>query len=654
MFNNQLRFMLIVLGFVLFLSSFFVLFEAINSSSRLLRDIKEKHYRFFTIAEDIRKDVLQHQSDVYLFLIYRHSFGKKFHFTVLDDVDVKLKSLGSISKELKINEASLTITSLHKRIENYKKTEKGLVQNFLKKKSRTSDDYLLEYKFRATQIHEVLDELTQLASQNFLNGVNNLALTVERSKHYIYFVLLSGLMILLVSFANLIRHNRKYASQLRRAVEAEKRQKELQEEVVSYSSNLEVEVAKKSSEVSYRYYHNSLTNLPNRLKLTEDIEVCKEPKLVLFNIDKFQHFNDYFGSKRGDNVIIFLANKLNYLTEAPLTLFHLSGDEFGVLGDDSVSKDRFFEKTMKIFEQIKTFEVVESENKVVLNITAGFALSSGGVFSKADIALKRAKQENRDYLVYDDKKRIRENFLKHLNQLRELSYAISRDRMQIYLQPICDAKSKAIEKYEVLVRMLDSKGEVLAPVAFLEVAKEAKLYPKITEIVFAKTMELVNQGKIKCSMNISIDDILNKKTRTMILKGLEKSDYSQNLTFELLESENIEKYDKVQDFINEVKALNAKLAIDDFGTGYSNFDHLMHLDVNFLKIDGSLVKGLEDDLLSQNFVRAMVGFAKELGIKTVAEYVASEGIYELLLDYGIDYVQGYWLGKPEPVSFYIK
>lgn len=651
--RGRLRYLLIFIGLILFFVSFIVSMQTIQSSSDLLEEIKDKHYKLFSLTEQIRKKIQKHEADIYAYIIMKHNFKKEYTYSNLFNIDNDIDMLHSLIQNLKVDDALSVVERISKRLVAYSYIEKELLETFADSQEEDSIDAISAFSSVTAKFHEDFGSLTNLAKQTFLSGVKELTDSIDSAQFQIVFVLIGGTIIIVITFLNLIRHNKKYAIQLERAKLAEKKQYELQVELVAHSHSLEKEVEKKTKEVTYRYYHSSLSNLPNRYKLMEDIKKCKETKLMLVNIDKFQHFNDYFGTKRGDKAILQLANALDNMVDIPYRLYHMGADEFAVLAGDAVTQDSFEHYCQMLFDQVKTFELIELENRLLLNISAGIAMHEDDIFAKADIALKEAKKTKRGLVQYNEHKRIRENFLKNFNQVSEITQAINHNRIEIFLQPICHAADKKVYKYEVLARMINSSGQLVPPIEFLTVAKEARLYATISRMIFIQMLQLIETKQVKCSFNISIDDILDEESRELFVSRLSQFEYAEYVSFELLESENIEEYEEVRDFIEEVRALGASFAIDDFGTGYSNFDHLLHLDINYLKIDGSLVKMIEEDKASQLFVAAMVKFAKEMGIKTVAEYVSSESIYDQLVTYGIDFVQGYWLGKPEKPSFYL-
>jgi len=196
--------------------------------------------------------------------------------------------------------------------------------------------------------------------------------------------------------------------------------------------------------------------------------------------------------------------------------------------------------------------------------------------------------------------------------------------------------------------MKDKDGSILLPEAFLKISKKARFYRFITKIMLDKSLEIFKDKPFEFSINLSIEDIIDVKTHDLIMSRLRHNPLtSERLVFELVETEGIENYDVVKDFISEVKEFGCKIAIDDFGVGYSNFEHLLQLNIDYIKIDASLIKNMDHDINSQVIARTISRFAKDLNIKTISEFVHSREIYEKSLEYGIDYSQGYYFGEPK-------
>ena len=190
------------------------------------------------------------------------------------------------------------------------------------------------------------------------------------------------------------------------------------------------------------------------------------------------------------------------------------------------------------------------------------------------------------------------------------------------------------------------------------VVRSANIMPRLTHffLLYIIRLEVVNQAcalfanrNEEFSINLSDSDIRNPHIVNEIIHTITKTKTASRIVFEILESEGIENYEEVVEFITTVKALGAKIAIDDFGTGYSNFENILKLNVDYIKIDGSLIQGITDNPRHHIVVETIVNFAHKIGAKTIAEFVSSEAIYTVVKELGIDYSQGYYTGKPEEI-----
>jgi EAL domain-containing protein (putative c-di-GMP-specific phosphodiesterase class I) len=183
----------------------------------------------------------------------------------------------------------------------------------------------------------------------------------------------------------------------------------------------------------------------------------------------------------------------------------------------------------------------------------------------------------------------------------------------------------------------------------MDIAKKSKLYPQLTVIMLRKVFGLFADQTADFSINISSEDITNESVVREIYDNLEKFPRKERVVFELLESEGIQNYGKVIAFIDRIKAMGAKIALDDFGSGYSNFSHILKLNVDYIKIDGSLIKEIHTDSHAPHVVETIINFSKKLDYKTVAEFVHCEEVKNIVTALGIDYLQGYHCGLPSPV-----
>ncbi|EJF06517.1 EAL domain-containing protein, partial [Thiovulum sp. ES] len=196
-----------------------------------------------------------------------------------------------------------------------------------------------------------------------------------------------------------------------------------------------------------------------------------------------------------------------------------------------------------------------------------------------------------------------------------------------------------------LVRLFDGK-KYLTPFHFLPYAKKTKYYFEITKVVITKSFQTFRNTNSKFSINLSVDDITNREVTDFIENAIKNFPRPENITFELLESEQIENFDEIKNFIEHVRKYGVKIAIDDFGSGYSNFSYLVQLKPDILKLDGSLIKGIASDESSYLITKLIVEFAHKSGFTVIAEFVDSEEILNKGIELGIDSFQGFYLAKP--------
>lgn len=393
-----------------------------------------------------------------------------------------------------------------------------------------------------------------------------------------------------------------------------------------------------------------LTGLANRFAFDSDVEQFRRPLLFLVNIDEFKHVNDIYGVQGGDFVLCAIAARLWEVVAVhkPARLYRLGGDDFGILTEDSPGpgKDLF---AQTLLELIENEGVAYNDQVITVTISIGVSAQSP-LLETADMVLKKVKQQSRlKYLVYSDSLNIQATIAANLRTLTTVRHALEKDGVLVYFQPITDNRTGAVVKYECLMRLRGEDGAILAPGAFLDIVKESPLYPALTKVVFNKSFEAFRDNSCEFSLNLSVADILDQSVHEFIVAKLNaEPELARRLTFEILESEGVENYQAVHTFIGQIKAHGCRIAVDDFGAGYSNFAHILKLQVDTLKIDASLIKHLDTDANAQTLVRTIVDFCRALKIQTVAEFVYSEPVHQVVCALGIDYSQGYLLGRPEP------
>jgi len=396
-----------------------------------------------------------------------------------------------------------------------------------------------------------------------------------------------------------------------------------------------------------------LTGLPNRLKFLEDIRNAKtapSKHLALINIDNFKDINDFYGHAIGDKLLLQLAHKIDEFCQTKaIIVYKLPSDEYAVFTQADISPQTFKNIIEELLTYIQKYEYRIENYTIFITVSCGIASNEDELIIKADMALQVAKQSKTDLVIYDNLVDSTESVNKNIQGIALLKDAIAKDKIQAYFQPIYNLHTKQIEKYESLVRIVQEDGEVITPYYFLDIAIKAKLYPHITSIMIEKTFDFFkDKEEFEFSINLSIDDMLNEKTVEFILQKLSEYKNPNRVVFEVLESNEIQNYEDIKNFIKQVKAYNVKIAIDDFGSGYSNFSHVLELNVDYLKIDASLVKNITNDENARKITQTIVIFAHNIGLQTIAEYVEDEESLLLLEKLGIDFAQGYYIAKPSP------
>ena len=385
-------------------------------------------------------------------------------------------------------------------------------------------------------------------------------------------------------------------------------------------------------ELSYRLYHDNLTGLKNRISLEKNVNNYKT--LIAIDIEGFSDFNEIYGFEIGNEYLIEFSNLLKSITNQDV--YRIGSDEFAV-GLYNIDKNF----ANKIYNEIRNSQItIKSVNLSLVNtdIKIGVALNNN-LLSNVIFALKLSKQKNIPiYIVKKEDIEQEKLKIKHsmywTNKLKE---SIKNDKIIPFFQPITDS-NKNIIKYEALMRIED-EGKFLPPF-YLDIALKANLYSQMSKIMFEKSISY----NVPISFNLSYSDFENEEMKNFIIEILKTKKF--DITFEILETEMIEDYEILFDFIGKLKQYNAKIAIDDFGSGYSNFKRIIEIMPNFIKIDGSLIKNIENDRQSLNIVKSIVFFAKSENIKTVAEFIENEKIFNICKEIGIDYFQGYYLSKP--------
>ncbi|WP_179953234.1 sensor domain-containing protein [Desulfobotulus mexicanus] len=386
---------------------------------------------------------------------------------------------------------------------------------------------------------------------------------------------------------------------------------------------------------------------------------------LLIDIDGFKLVNDQIGYARGDQVLRALIRSVDQVMDA-----RLAADRWfmGRFGGDQMA---LFIRNMGSAEALALGEEIRrqveakrfDDSGLRLTVSAGLALipehagDAVTLLAVLDAALGKAKElgKNRCRIFVPED---REGELKRatFHKKQRILDALAGDRFEVWYQPLLHLVSRKIFHYEALVRMRDLEGNVVLPGAFIQAAERHGLVGSIDRVVAQKTFALQamleKQGKkLSFSMNLSARDLADAGMAAFLQKSIKESGADpEKLIFEITETAAIQDMDRALDFIRQMKALGCRFSLDDFGVGFTSFVYLRELGVDYIKIDGSFIRKLHERQEDRSVVRAIAQMARELGIMTVAEFVEVPETLEILSGFGVDFGQGFFIGKPAPAS----
>ncbi len=406
-----------------------------------------------------------------------------------------------------------------------------------------------------------------------------------------------------------------------------------------------------------------VTGLPSRAQLLLDISLTATPILILVNVDSFKEINDSYGNRRGDVVLKDLAQRLEeHQTAMAFRLYKMPADEFALLFDSPFEESHVSDLVRTLTSRVNETSFTLEGEPINLRVTCGAAMGlpvgrdpdRGAwpqLLAQADMALKKAKATQKPYLVFHESLDIQQVFERNLFWKTAVKQAIKDERIVAHYQPIIDNLNGNIVKYETLARLWGSDGVLHLPAKFLEVARRSRYDGDITKAMVNQAFAAFSDSAFEFSINLSVSDMLSPEIHHFLRSKIDAHpETARRLVVEILESEGIENYREVKKFLVGMKMAGVKVAIDDFGSGYSNFDYLLKLDVDYIKLDSSLIQQIDTEKNARVIVKTIVGFSQELGLKTISEHVHTLEVYQTTKDLGVDFSQGFYLGKPGPLE----
>jgi len=416
-------------------------------------------------------------------------------------------------------------------------------------------------------------------------------------------------------------------------------------EAAAFLVNLVLKNQNIEEKIQHMLYYDDLTGLHNKRHLEKILQKSSEKTLLLFDINNFSYVNNTYGFKVGDKLLKKVADIFQNRLECS-NICKLESDKFAVVLDKDVDIN---ERVSKMKEFFYAQEIVIDGITLNISFTYGAAQGTKDLYINAVIALKQAKQNGKSSLhIFNTQEELiahnkRKSFIESNNLLH---HALQYSEITPYFQGIRDNATGEITKFESLAR-IKHNSQIIAPYAFIEPARLSGLLPEITKMMIDKSFQIMSQYNYTFSINLTEDDL----TKHYILEYLQKKSKEYNIApkrviLEILEGISATGKKNHIAQLSALKKAGYLLAIDDFGTEYSNFERVLELEIDFLKIDAKYIKDIDTNQKSYEITKAIVFFAKNAGIPCVAEFVHKKEVQDIMLDLGIEYSQGFYFNEP--------
>ena len=449
-----------------------------------------------------------------------------------------------------------------------------------------------------------------------------------------------------------------------------KRERDLRK---SREYELETELAERKimeARLQYLVGHDDLTGLCNRRRLEQAIELAviqsnynkRYASLFYIDLDQFKVINDLEGHAAGDRVLILVANTLRKLIQKNDLLARISSDEYVILASDidtecAMDIARSLHNTLnQLFFRTEGRTYHISASIGISLISPNSQCTASEALVRADQACFVAKTHGRNMVhVFDEKDAEMHILRSAAHWVPVIRKALEQGLFRLAFQPVQHVASGKIRHYEALIRMLDDNGNIIGPNDFIPVAERMGLIHEIDRYMIRSVIKTLarlpnSQRDISLHVNLSGHAFQDPTLYTMISKEILKHQINPNrLLFEITETAAVANAKQTREMVIKLRELGCRFALDDFGTGFSSFNYVKQFPVDQLKIDGAFIRNLVNDPVDQSLVKSMIEVGKSLNKEIIAEFVENQETLDLLTSYGVDYVQGYFIGKPLPL-----
>jgi diguanylate cyclase (GGDEF)-like protein len=381
----------------------------------------------------------------------------------------------------------------------------------------------------------------------------------------------------------------------------------------------------------------------------------------MVDLDHLKDVNDSLGHHAGDELIRRAAKALGARLRESDVLARLSGDEFAILLP-AVDAEGAREVAQALVAAVRGLDVHTREgNSRTTTASVGVAMIEAGssgedIMVNADLAMYDAKKAGRNRIAVYTPHPEHDRRKERLSWVERIRGALEHDRFTLLAQPIVELSTGRVSQHELLLRMRDETGDLIPPAAFLDIAERLDLVQAIDRWVVRSAIALLDEHQrrghaLTVEVNLSGRSLGDPELLDLVEAELGRTRIPpERLIFEVTETAAVANMSAASRFGERLSQLGCRFALDDFGAGFGSFYYLKHLPFDFLKIDGEFVRNCRNSQTDQLVIKAVVDLARGLDKKTIAEIVGDEGTVELLAELGVDFAQGYHLGRPRPLD----
>src|SRR5664279_2445131 len=424
-------------------------------------------------------------------------------------------------------------------------------------------------------------------------------------------------------------------------------------------------------ELAFLASHNALTALPNRshieAKIEQTIDTCirarKPGAVMVLDIDALTYVNHSRGQVVGDEVLVRVSQLLRSALGPNDVVGRLGGDQFAAVLAGACPTEAY-NAVHRILQALRREPItVAGDHAVRITASVGLAFldpdspqATGELLIEANVAMAHAKGAGRNRVtLYSTTDPGLAALRGRHTWVNRIEHALDNDHFTLHAQPVLNLDTELIDRYELLLRMTSDDGSLIMPAEFLPTAERTGLITRIDLWVIAEACRIVGEHQRaghspRFEVNLSGPSMGDPAVLDVIERGLAQLPRPSGLIIEVTETAAIVDIDRARAFAERLESLGCEFALDDFGAGYGSFYYLKHLPFDYLKIDGEFIRGLVTNRADQVLVRSLVRIADELGKRTVAEFVEDEATLAVLRGLGVDYAQGYHIGRPAALS----